>query len=57
MIAKRLPQNRFISDMIAKKRVVPLGGARFSSGKSHIVSAFLPFFSDEYNKQEVFVFP
>jgi len=30
---------------------------RASSGKSHTVSPFLPVFSDECNKQEVFVFP
>ena len=28
-----------------------------SNGKSHIVSPILPFLSDVYNKQEVFVFP
>jgi len=42
--------------MFAKKRMVPLEGARFIWEVAHRQS-FLPFFSDECNKQEVFVFP
>jgi hypothetical protein len=30
---------------------------RTSFGKSHTVGSFLPFFSNEYNKQEVFALP
>jgi hypothetical protein len=36
--------------------MVPLG-ERALPGKSHTVGPFLPFFSDECNKQEVFALP
>jgi hypothetical protein len=40
-------------DVCAKKGMVPLRGARFT-WKQHNIGPFLPFFSDECNKQEVF---
>ena len=45
-----------ISDMFTKKQMVPLGGARFTEEVAYSQS-FLPFFSDECNQQEVYVFP